>query len=140
MPAHLTLEDVIAIHERIMHDMGSRYSALRDAPALEAALVRPQMAAHYEEADLVLQAAYLMAGIVFAHAFVDGNKRVAMAGGLIFLLLNGQRYAGGSLDLAKQIERLIAREDRHQVGIEDLAAWMRSRVHPTGSRGGETKW
>jgi death-on-curing protein len=128
MAVYLTPEDIIAIHERIMQAMGDPDSPLRDLPALEAALARPQMAAHYEDIDLVTQSAYLMAGIVFAHPFVDGNKRVAMAAGLIFLLLNDHRYAGDSLEMARQIERLVTHEDRHRTGVRDLASWMRPLV------------
>jgi death-on-curing protein len=56
---------------------------------LEGALRRPEQHAHYEDADLAQQAAVLVHGIVEAHAFQDGNKRVALAALYTFLHANG---------------------------------------------------
>jgi prophage maintenance system killer protein len=54
---HLRLADVIAIHERAMRRFGAAPNPLRDEGLLESALMRPRMAAHYEGAVLVRQAA-----------------------------------------------------------------------------------
>lgn len=56
---------------------------------LEGALSRPQQYAHYQEADLASQAVALAQGIVEAHAFQDGNKRVALQAFMGFLGVNG---------------------------------------------------
>ena len=74
--------DAIGLHARIMVAMGTAAPALRDEGALESALMRPQMAAHYESADLATQAALLIIGIALAHPFVDGNKRTAFLCGV----------------------------------------------------------
>ena len=55
---------------------------------LEGALQRPEQHAHYQGADLSQPAAVLAHGIVEAHAFRDGNKRVALAAPLTFLHVN----------------------------------------------------
>ncbi|MFI5271565.1 MAG: Fic family protein [Ktedonobacterales bacterium] len=75
--------DVMGLNDAILRRMRSASSTARDAKALESASMRPQMAAHYEGADLVSQAATLMADIALAHAFVDGNKRTAFAAGRV---------------------------------------------------------
>lgn len=63
--------------------------AVRDWNLLESALARPRMAAHYEGADLVRQAATLFWGLVENHPFHDGNKRTAWVGAETFLRRNG---------------------------------------------------
>ena len=122
---YLTAGNVLALHEAIMRDTGEAAALLRDVGLLESAVMRPQMAAHYENADLVTQAAYLVAGIALAHPFVDGNKRTAMLAGEAFLRLNGRRYSGEAMDLARQIEDLTTAADRHDTGISRLAEWLR---------------
>lgn len=52
--------------------------ALLNEHQLESALVRPQNAAAYEDADIIRQAATLFWGITSNHAFRDGNKRTAV--------------------------------------------------------------
>lgn len=68
---------VVFIHDRLLAHFGYPHAALRDEGLLESALMRPQMAAHYEEADITRQAALLAVGISQAQAFLDGNKRTA---------------------------------------------------------------
>jgi death on curing protein len=74
--------DAIGLHARMMA-MGTAPAALRDEGALESALMWPQMAAHYESADLATQAALVVTGIVLAHPFVDGNRRAAFLCGVV---------------------------------------------------------
>lgn len=62
---------------------------LRSRDGLESALARPQFYAHYEDADLALQAAVLAHGIAETQPFIEGNKRTALATMRAFLLLNG---------------------------------------------------
>jgi hypothetical protein len=57
---YLGVGNVLALHEAIMRDTGQAPALLRDIGLLESAVMRPQMAAHYEDADLVTQAAYLL--------------------------------------------------------------------------------
>ncbi|MCC7105349.1 MAG: type II toxin-antitoxin system death-on-curing family toxin [Chloroflexi bacterium] len=56
---------------------------------LAAALERPRNYALYQEASIELQAAVLAHGVINAHAFVDGNKRVAFLMMATFLRYNG---------------------------------------------------
>lgn len=81
----LSLEEAIAIHERLIDRFGGQ-PGLRDAGLLESALFRPQTG-YYE--DLVQMAAALFESLISIHAFVDGNKRVAFFTCDIFLRLNG---------------------------------------------------
>ena len=88
------LAEVIAIHEKVMRGLGEPPKPLRDEGLLESALMRPQMAAYYEEADIVPASALLGTGISQAQAFLDGNKRTAFQTLDAFLWVNGWEYVG----------------------------------------------
>ncbi len=107
-----TVAEVIAIHERVMRGLGESPRPLRDEGLLESALNRPQMAAYYEEADIVRQATLLGTGISQAQAFLDGNKRTAFQTLDAFLWVNGWEFLGEPLELARQFEQ-FAERSRH---------------------------
>ena len=126
---YLTLFDVLAMNEAIMERMGG-VSLLRDEGALESAIMRPQMAAHYEDADLVTQTALLIVGIALAHAFFDGNKRTALAAGTTFVQLNGQWIASQPEELGRQIEAIVLRTDSLDNATSRLIACLRTHIRP----------
>lgn len=117
------------MHDELIERTGGAVG-LRDEGALDSAIMRPQMAAYYEEADLVTQAVLLMAGIALAHAFVDGNKRTALASGDTFLQINDQLYEGDDIELARQIEALVMRPDSLEDATARFVAWLRPRLRP----------
>ena len=82
---YLSLDEAIAIHERLIDKFGGT-SGLSDKGLLESALFRPQTG-YYE--DLAQMAAALFESLISNHAFVDGNKRVAYFICDVFLRLNG---------------------------------------------------
>ena len=84
---YLSLDEAIAIHERLIAKFGGT-TGLRDKGLLESALYRPQTG-YYE--DLAQMAAALFESLINNHAFVDGNKRVAYFFCDVFLRLNGWR-------------------------------------------------
>ncbi|MBV7327882.1 type II toxin-antitoxin system death-on-curing family toxin [Chloroflexi bacterium TSY] len=87
MFAFLKKEKVIQIHAILIDEFGGSHG-LRDEGSLESALNAPLNRAHYENADLVICAATYAYHLCQAHAFVDGNKRIAAATAEIFLELN----------------------------------------------------
>ena len=129
MAHYVTTLDVMAMNQAIMERMGGE-SALRDDGALESAVMRPQIAAHYAEASLMQQAATLMAGIALAHAFLDGNKRTALAAGTTFLILNGQYVVSKPEELGQQLLAMIARQGSLDDAIAALATWIDSHLAP----------
>ena len=91
---YLEFEDALEIFAAITG--GTAHQAadqLRSPAALEGALGRPASYAHYEQADLALQATVLAHGSAETQAFVDGNTRVALVAMLTFLELNGTASA-----------------------------------------------
>ncbi len=128
-PFYPSVLDVLGLHRFIMERMGQT-PALRDEGALDSALMRPAMAAQYEGADLATQAVRLITGIALAHPFVDGNKRTAYLAGDTFLRLNGHRFTGDPLDLARQIEAVLTRQGSLEEAEAAFVEWLRARIEP----------
>lgn len=128
MVAYLTVFDVIAVHADVMRRMGLPPFPLRDSGGLESAIMRPRMAATYEGADIIRQAALLAIGISQAQAFLDGNKRTALAATRLFLRSNGLTFTGNTLDLAKQLEAVAERSDTLAKATDQFGNWLRENV------------
>ena len=92
--AFLTLEDVLALNDDLIQHYGGS-PGLHDAGLLEAALAMPQAgfgSRYFHEFPHEMGAAYLF-HLVRNHAFMDGNKRVALACAVLFLKINRVPYA-----------------------------------------------
>ena len=99
-------------------------SSCRCAGVLRRDVGRPRNYAHYQEADLALQAAALAHGIAESQAFIDGNKRLALVSMLTFLEVNGYEVNATDPELADWIIGLSA-----GTTPEELAGLIRSRLH-----------
>ncbi|SIP94911.1 death on curing protein [Rhizobium sp. RU20A] len=64
-------------------------TGLRDEGALEMALARPIQKASYGCDDVIELATAYLFGLAKNHAFVDGNKRIAIVAAAVFLMENG---------------------------------------------------
>ncbi len=86
---HLDLADLLHVAERTL----GVPPEVRDLGLLEAAAARPLASAFGEDAypDLESKAGALVHSIARNHALVDGNKRLALAGLIAFLGVNGRR-------------------------------------------------
>ena len=82
--------DVLAVHARLISETGGS-AGLRDEGLLESALAAAENRHYYEAADLVTCAASYAYHLTQAHAFIDGNKRIAAAITETFLETNGGR-------------------------------------------------
>ncbi|MBI3980116.1 MAG: type II toxin-antitoxin system death-on-curing family toxin [Chloroflexi bacterium] len=125
---YLALADVVALHQIVMERTGFAPAPLRDEGLLESAILRPQMAAHYEEADLVRQCALLAVGIAQAQAFLDGNKRTAYAAADVFLRLNGWAFSGDPVELGEQLEAVATRTDSLDAATDRFEQWLRKQI------------
>lgn len=111
----------IGWHARLIEQFGGA-AGLRDPARLESALDRPRnLAAYQPDAAAEQLAALYGVGIAKAHAFVDGNKRVAFAVMVAFLKVHGLK-----LDTSEAAATSII------VGVADgtvtedaLAKWLR---------------
>jgi death-on-curing protein len=126
---YLSVMDVLAMNQELL-DAAGQEPYLMHENALEAAVMRPQMHAHYGQADLIEQAAALIVGVALAHAFLDGNKRTALVSGIAFLKMNGLGVRRRPLELAEQIEAVINRNDSLDDATARFVEWLRPRIVP----------
>ncbi|HKV56971.1 MAG TPA: type II toxin-antitoxin system death-on-curing family toxin [Ktedonobacteraceae bacterium] len=125
---YLSLADVLALHQAMMEKFGVDPAPLREEGLLESAIMRPRMAAHYEEVDLIRQATLLAVGVSQAQAFLDGNKRAAFAACDVFLRLNGIIIAGDPIELALQLEAVAERTGNLEAATDLFESWLRVHI------------
>ncbi len=94
----LSKDEILALHARGLTEHGGSYG-IRDEGTLDSAISAPENRAYYENAGLIECAAAYAFHLTQAHAFVDGNKRVAAAVTVIFLRLNGMAFKVPKQDL-----------------------------------------
>src|ERR1700722_18590887 len=100
--------DAFVLHDRLLALHGGA-AGLRDAGLLKSALARPQQHFAYAKvADIIEMATAYTTGIVRNHPFVDSNKRTGFVVGILFLELNGYRFAASEEDAAQAILKLAA--------------------------------
>ncbi|RYX85837.1 type II toxin-antitoxin system death-on-curing family toxin [bacterium] len=119
----LTEEQVKRIHQANIERFGGA-QGLRDQGAFESALLAARNRYDYEEADVVACAATYGFHLCQAHAFVDGNKRVAAATMLIYLELNGAQHSLSSDDVITIFLSVAA----SQMTRDELEAFLRAYV------------
>ncbi len=121
-PAWLSVEEVVALHERQLRRFGGP-SGIRDPGALESAVGRPRNKWEYEGAEMRELAAAYAYGIARNHPFVDGNKRAAFIAMVLFLRKNGVPFAPPQAESTAIILALAGGE----VSEASLARWIRDR-------------
>jgi death-on-curing protein len=120
---YLTTAELLRVAERAIGSV-----AVHDIGLLEAAAARPQTSVFGVDAyhSLASKVAALTHSIARNHALIDGNKRLALAGLIAFLGVNGWKLtlsndeaydfiiaiATGELD---DVEAIAARIDEHTV-------------------------
>lgn len=117
------LHEVLAIHARGIEEFGGVHG-VRDAGALESALAAAENRAYYEPATLSMCAATYAYHLTQAHAFLDGNKRVAAAVAEIFLELNGAELRTTNDEIVVLFLAIAAGEITRQ----DVEQWFVQRV------------
>lgn len=121
-PIWLTVEEVVALHERQIARFGGP-PGLRDRGGFESALGRARNKWEYEGCDLAALAAAHAFGLARNHPFVDGNKRAAFVAMMLFLRKNGVRFAPPPAEATRIVIDLAA----GSVSEESLARWIRDR-------------
>jgi death-on-curing protein len=125
-PQWLPIEVVVEINKAVVQSTGEPHF-VRDRGLLEGALARPQNAFAYGEADMLVLAVRLMAGIAQAHGFEQGNKRTAFVAMVQFLQANRLDLAiEDSESWADEVIRLV----EHHSTQDDFVAALRPYVVP----------
>ncbi len=102
---------------------------IRDVGLLESALARPQATAFGEDAygSLAEKTAALTHSLANNHALVDGNKRLALAGLIAFLGVNGRRL---TLSNEQAYDLILAIADGDLDDVAAIAAVVATSVEP----------
>ena len=124
---YLELDDVLAIACEVL---GLEVDALLHVTALglaDSAVARPRAGFAGQEFYPTVEgkAASLLFGLARNHAFIDGNKRVALLATLQFLNANGY-----DLDLSpvEDAYRTVVQVASGNLSVDDLTDWIRHRM------------
>lgn len=92
------ITDVLAVHALLVSETGGQ-PGLRDKGLLNSAMKAAENRYYYEQADVPVCAATYAYHWCMAHAFLDGNKRIAAAVSETFLLSNGWQLSLSNKEL-----------------------------------------
>jgi death-on-curing protein len=120
-PEWILRETVLALHEQMLAEFGGS-CGLRDEGLLDSALGRPENLIGYGEPSLSELAASYTFGLVKKQPFVDGNKRIGFATGVLFLQINGRKLVATEVDAVVQTLALAAGE----ISEAEYASWLRA--------------
>lgn len=119
---HLTTQQVLLIHSRAIKRFGGS-GGIRDIGLIESVVARPR--ASFSGKDLYKnifdKSAALLQSLLKNHAFVDGNKRTALASAGIFLKVNGYKL----INTHKQEVAFAIKVDNQNLTLRQIASWLR---------------
>lgn len=124
---YLELDDLLAIACEVLELEAAALVHVTDLGLADSAVSRPHASYGGEEfyPTIEQKAATLLFGIARNHAFVDGNKRVAVLATLQFLNQNGR-----DLDLTppEKAYEIIAGTAAGTVTLEELTSWVTDQM------------
>jgi death on curing protein len=116
--------EAVEIHFELMRFYGETRIGIFEPTLIESALARPKQAAHYENADIIRQAATLLFGLIKNHAWQGGNKRTATALTDSFLWRNGwnlEATLSEIIELSLNIESDVWK-------VDEIENWLREHL------------
>ena len=126
---YLELDEVLAIACEVLGLEVDALVHVTDLGLADSAVARPRAGFAGEEfyPSVEAKAASLLFGLARNHAFVDGNKRVAVLATLQFLNTNGY-----DLDLSpvEEAYTTVVQVASGTLSVEDLTDWIRHRMTP----------
>lgn len=124
---YLGLDDVMAIACEVLGLEVNALLHVTDLGLADSAVARPQAGFAGQEFHRTLEAkaASLLLGLARNHAFIDGNKRIAVLATLQFLNANDH-----DLDLlpAEEAYETIVEVASGNLALDDLTGWIRDRM------------
>lgn len=124
-PVWIDERDTLALHDRLLALDGGA-AGVRNRGLLQSALARPQqLHAYGDDPDTVDMAAAYAGGIARNHPFVDGNKRTAFVVGVLFLEINGYRFAASEEDATQAVLGLAD----GSIDETSFIRWLRANVN-----------
>ena len=123
-PKFLTVGQIENFHKRGLELWGGS-GGIRNRSLFVGAVAQAQNVYWYGQGDLFEIAAAYCFHIAQAQAFLDGNKRTAVAAGLTFLRINGVRVGA---DLSAMIYDAMIDIAKHELDRSGLAELLRKRL------------
>jgi len=120
-PVWVRRDVVLAVQEMLLAEHGGA-AGLRDEGMLDSALGRPENLFAYGKPTVFELAASYAFGLAKNHPFIDGNKRIGFATGIIFLELNGYVFTATEVDAVLKTLALAASELTESA----YAAWIQA--------------
>ena len=126
-PKWILTEIVYSVHQMLLSEHGGG-TGIRDQALLESALVRPKQRFEYAPDSTLfdLTASYSF-GLAKNHPFVDGNKRISLAIGAIFLEINGYTLNAPEPETVIIFERLAS----SNMSETELSKWFETNSIPS---------
>ena len=123
----LTVKQIISMHTRLVMETGGS-DGIRDEGLLESAVNAPfQSFGGYDVYPTIYEkAARLGFGLAQNHAFIDGNKRIAVLAMLMFLKGNNIEIDCTEFELFSVILKLASSE----ITFDDLVKWIKNHEVP----------
>lgn len=129
-PEWLDIDIVLDFHAEQLALFGGA-DGMRDRGLLESALARPINKFSYGQTSMAALAAAYGFGIARNHAFIDGNKRTALAAMIVFLGLNGL-----DLDVSQETATaVILSLAAGEIAEDVLTQWIADHVIPLDAPG-----
>jgi death on curing protein len=121
-PTWITIEEVLAVHEKLIALFGGAIGT-RDRPLLESALGRPVTFLSYDpKSDIFDIASTYAESLINNHPFVDGNKRTGFVAAILFIESNGYLFLGQE-ELVVSMTLGLADKS---ISREEYAGWLRN--------------
>lgn len=119
-PVWIRLDTLHLLHDRQIELFGG-LRGIRDEGVIESALARPMNAWVYgQAAELPALAGTYLCALARQQGYLDGNKRAALAGTLVFLKLNGLALTAPGPELYA----MVMSASTGTVTAEQVAEWM----------------
>jgi len=135
-PRWLLEDAILSIHDMLIREHGGT-PGIRDHGLLASALARPKHLFTYApDSSLQQLAAAYGYGLAHNHAFVDGNKRIALVAMAVFLEIKGLQLIATEVDAVIELTGVAAGE----ISEEDLVLWLERNTAPTlAGRGSDSR-
>ena len=120
---YLIAEQVLFMHARLIAETGGEHGVL-NLGLLQSAVARPQASFDGQALypGLFSKAAALLESLIGNHAFVDGNKRIAITSASLFLRLNGYRLTASNQELVNFTLQCA----QGLISFEQMQTWLKS--------------
>jgi len=118
-----TQDEIELMHVKVIEETGGSYG-LRDGGALESALKAAENRAYYEDVPLAILGATYAFHLSQAHAFIDGNKRIAAVTAELFLEMNGARLKASNEEIIELYLHIAASRMSREDVESKFAVWI----------------